>query len=357
VVLDYHFVFDENSDQRKSIKVLTNQPYNQSLGYGYVISKPSKDELKKDSCPGDYFDKKVPTFAIDLPNGNYEVSMIGSDTGIKTTVKSGIGCLHVKSQIIDMKETFCVHIDNGQLKMAFSPFHTVKEMKISSKQAPTIFLAGDSTVTNQPSGQYPSAGWGQVLPYFFNNEIAISNHACSGRSSKSFIFEQRLETILKHIGEGDFLLIQFGHNDSKEDERGTDPFSSFQEYLKQYIDGARAKGASPVLISPMHRRIFNSEESIVDSHGDYITAIKQLGIEENVSFIDLAAKSKVLFEKVGKEETKNLFMYAKPGEYEAFPDGINDDTHFQEAGAIEIARLVTDAIKEQQLPLRLFLKN
>ncbi|MEH7336224.1 rhamnogalacturonan acetylesterase [Neobacillus drentensis] len=219
----------------------------------------------------------------------------------------------------------------------------------------TVYLAGDSTVSNYEDSLAPRAGWGQVFDRFLDDKIIVKNEASSGRSSKSFIDEGRLASILNQIEKGDYLFIQFGHNDEKVEDptRYTEPFSTYKSYLKQYIDGARAKGAIPVLVTPVERRRFTEEGIARDSHGDYPAAMKELGLEENVPVIDLTAKSKALFQELGPEGTKDLFLFLDAGEHVNYPNGVQDNTHFQEAGAEAIARLIPEGIEESHLvPLR-----
>ncbi|MCT8139619.1 rhamnogalacturonan acetylesterase [Anaerobacillus sp. CMMVII] len=220
-----------------------------------------------------------------------------------------------------------------------------------------LFLAGDSTMSNYQNDVAPRAGWGQVLSSYFRNEITIINAASSGRSSKSFIDEKRLEKIAQEIGKGDYLLIQFGHNDQKPDvERHTKPFSTYKTYLRQYIDVANENQATPVLITPVQRRTFDENGELVDSHGEYPTAMKELAEECNVPVIDLGAKSKSLLEELGAEKAKQLFLWYKPGEEANYPEGVQDDTHFSEYGATLIAGLVIAELKALNLSLRNYLR-
>ncbi len=222
---------------------------------------------------------------------------------------------------------------------------------------PRIFIVGDSTACNYPQSQAPRAGWGQILQEFFADEVEVVNAAASGRSSKSFIAEQRLEKVLSSIEPGDYLFIQFGHNDQKpEVERHTDPFTTYQEYLSNYINGAREKGAIPILLTPVNRRNFDANGKLKLTHGDYPAAMIQLGKKLNVPVIDIGAKSQVLFEQWGPEGTKRLFLWLKPGEHPNYPEGVEDNTHFCETGAVEIAKLVVEGIRELDLPLASYLK-
>lgn len=223
----------------------------------------------------------------------------------------------------------------------------------------TVYLAGDSTVSNYSITASPRKGWGQEIGKMFNEHIIIKNEAVSMRSSKSFIHEGRLKNILKTIKKGDYLFIQFGHNDEKinDPSRYTNPETTYKSYLKQYIDGARKKGAIPVLITPVERRRFSEDGIAVETHGKYPSAMKELAKEESVPIIDLAEKSKILYERLGPEKTKNIFMWIDAGINPNYPNGIKDSTHFQQYGAIKIAYLVIEGINEIQLPLKYQIKS
>lgn len=216
----------------------------------------------------------------------------------------------------------------------------------------TVYLAGDSTVSSYGANAAPMAGWGQMLGELFEDGVAVRNEARGGRSSKSFIDEGRLAPIAEAIAPGDYLFIQFGHNDEKTDEaRYTSPDGTYPQYLKQYIEAARAKGATPVLLTPVERRSFDENGGLKDTHGDYPAAVLRLAREEDVPVIDLRQKSRVLFESLGDETSKKLLTWLKQGESPNYPEGKQDNTHFNEAGAREIARLVAEGIREAGLPL------
>lgn len=323
--------------------------YDKARGYGFsTASDLSRYEDLRDSWPGDYFLTPIPSLLLDVPNGNYQVTLaIGSsERPAITTVKEGLG--HVKLYELKTRageivgKTFAVHIDNGQLKLAFGGENpAVQHVDVKRVPSiPTMFLASDSTVTDQSSGQFPYSGWGQMIGLFLDGELAVSNHARSGRSTKSFIHESRLNRIAKKLCKDDYLLVQFAHNDEKDNAGGTDPFTTYQDYLMQYIDLARQVGAIPILVSPMHRRSFAEDGSIENTHGVYIEAMRQLADQESVLYIDLARLSKTYFEELGEERTKQVFLWAEPGQYKNLPEGAQDNTHFSEIGAIEIARLV-----------------
>lgn len=221
----------------------------------------------------------------------------------------------------------------------------------------TVYLVGDSTVCNYDEDQAPREGWGQELANFFTGNVKIDNRAASGRSSKSFIEEGKFSPVKELMKKGDYLFIQFGHNDEKDDSRHTDPYTTFKETLTEYINAARSKGAQPVLITPVARRKFDKNGQIVDTHGSYPAAMIELAKEEDVPYIDLCSKSMALFNKLGPEGTLNIFLHLDAGVSPNYPDGVSDDTHFQKNGAIEIAKLVIEGIKGNNLPLARYIKG
>ncbi|MFC0270395.1 rhamnogalacturonan acetylesterase [Metabacillus herbersteinensis] len=227
----------------------------------------------------------------------------------------------------------------------------MKETKISQVQ---LFLAGDSTMATCPSHEAPMAGWGQMFQSFFTEDVRVFNEAMGGRSSNSFIEEGRLKVILERIKPGDYLFIQFGHNDQK--SYGTQPFTSYQSHLEQYITGAWVAGAIPVLITSVNRRKFSEEGKLQNTLGDYPAAMTQLAEQFNVPLIDLWSKTKTLYESLGAKGSKQLFVWFNEGEHPNYPQGIQDDTHFCEKGAREVGKLVIEGIKELELPLSECLK-
>lgn len=213
-----------------------------------------------------------------------------------------------------------------------------------------IFIAGDSTAAAKMPDKKPETGWGEALPEFFTDQVEFDNAAVNGRSSKSFIHEGRLQKIAESIQEGDYLFVQFGHNDEKPNEDlYTEPFTTYKAHLTQYIEVAENAGARPVLLTSIHRRNFDERGVIQDTHGEYLTAVRELAAELKVPLIDMSEKSKRLFEQAGVEKTKELFLWVKPGVNPNYPDGVEDNTHFSEEGAKQIARLVVEGIRELQL--------
>jgi len=224
---------------------------------------------------------------------------------------------------------------------------------------PIIYLAGDSTMQTFDDSWKPEAGWGQMIDRFFTNDVSFINHAIGGRSSKTFLTEGRLDHILKAIRPGDYLIIQFGHNDatiSRPERYTTAP--EYKNNLKVYVNGARQHGAEPIVVTPVGRRIFNEETGTFKvSFPEYVQAMKEVSEELNVPLIDLNALSVEYYDEIGIEATRSVFLHTEPGIYEAFPNGSADDTHFQEYGAIQIAKLVAGAIKQLQLPISQYAIN
>ena len=174
----------------------------------------------------------------------------------------------------------------------------VDAIEIKRSDVPTIFLLGDSTVCDQPSEPY--ASWGQMITRFFGPGVAVANHAESGESLRSSLGAKRLDKVLSLMRPGDYLLIQYAHNDEKEKGEGVGAFTTYKASLKQFVERAKQKGGIPVLITPVQRRTFDANGKITNSHGDYPEAVRQAAREENVPLIDLNAMSKDLYEALGK---------------------------------------------------------
>ncbi|MCD8042156.1 MAG: pectinesterase family protein [Tannerellaceae bacterium] len=213
----------------------------------------------------------------------------------------------------------------------------------------TIFMIGDSTMADKPlDGGNPERGWGHVLPGFFTGNVTVKNHAKNGRSSKSFIDEGLWDVVINHIAPGDYLFIQFGHNDSKPDaERNTLPYTSYKKNLSRFIREAKEKKAIPVLFTPIVRRHFDENSLLVDTHGDYMNAVRQVAAETGTLLIDLNKSSHELIEKLGPETSKELFVWIPKSTLACCPDGKQDDTHLNIQGARSIASLAVKELAEQ----------
>jgi len=212
-----------------------------------------------------------------------------------------------------------------------------------------IFWAGDSTVKQNDYTCYPQTGMGQAFNLFIRRNIRIENYAQNGRSTRSFIDEGRLIAIERKMNEGDFLFIQFGHNDEKLDEaRHTEAFKDYQENLTKFIDVAKKHGAHPVLITPLYRRLFNQDGKtlVENTHLEYPQAMIQLGEKLSVPVIDLCAKSKELIEEAGIEASKEWFNHVPAGKYPNFQDGKQDNSHLRYEGAYKFCMIIAEELRQ-----------
>lgn len=209
----------------------------------------------------------------------------------------------------------------------------------------TVHLVGDSTVCIWPSNVAPKNGWGQVLPGFFNSSIAIDDKAVSGTSSKSFYNSSVWAGVRNSLHSGDYVFIQFGHNDEKAGTGHTDPFTTYQQFLTRFINDTKAKGAFPVLVTPVERNLWSGGK-ITASHGSYPEAMRQLAANLKVPVIDLTTLSTAKYQSLGQSfTTTHVFMNLAAGQFPNYPNGNKDNTHFQQNGATIIAQLVVGGIR------------
>jgi len=210
-----------------------------------------------------------------------------------------------------------------------------------------VFIIGDSTASEYSADRFPRTGWGMRLQQQLSDGVTVINAAKSGRSSRSFFNEGHFEPVKKQMKAGDYLIIQFGHNDQKDtQDRYTSPDSSYKEYLTRYIDAARKVGAKPILVTSINRYKYDFDNKIVPTLGGYPFAMHELGKALNVPVISLNKKTKALFEQLGPVKTRALFLFYKPGEYAAYPDGASDGTHLSVWGADEVVSLVVEDLRE-----------
>lgn len=222
----------------------------------------------------------------------------------------------------------------------------VMAFAINEKKKIKIFLAGDSTMSIKETKAYPETGWGMPFVYFWDSTVTVVNRAKNGRSTKTFISEGLWKSITDEAGEGDYVFIQFGHNDESPDkkERYATP-DTFRMNLTRFVAETRAKKAIPVLFTPVSRRKFDTTGTALETHKEYSAYVKEVAAKENVLLIDLDTKSRELYQQFGKNDSKLLFMQLKPGEHPNYPDGRDDNTHFNELGARLIAQLILKELK------------
>jgi len=388
--ISFKFDFGENRIEKGFIPITSTSKFDKKSGYGFMdISGLKSVDNGGNTLTGDFITSDKPFyFSVAIPEGNYNITLKLGDTkgSSETTVrvenrrlmlndiKTKQGevvektiTVHVKDSIIrnqkgenigfvklKPRERKYLHWDN-LLTIEFND----KAPKVCSviiqpnKTAKTIYLTGDSTVVD---AQYePWASWGQMLPYFFvPNKVVIANYAESGETLKAFEDRHRIDKIWNQIKPGDYLFIQFGHNDQK---AGNSIKSSYRKRLKEWIQKARQLGADPVLVTSMNRRVFDENNKIINTLDDFPEAMREIAKEENVNLIDLNAMSKTLFEAMGPENSKKAFVYYPANAYPNQQNALADDTHFNPYGAYELAKCVVKSIVDQNLPLKKYISK
>ena len=368
------FAFGAGKPAANYKQVQAGDIYAKEKGYGFEPNADVKCSDKGGKLSTGFCSSDKPFyFSAAVPEGNYKVTVTFGDKSdaTATTVKAELRRLMLE-KVETQKgkyatESFIVNVripqisTGGEVKLKdrekgseawawddkltleFNNSRpTIDSIVIEKVAVPTIFLLGDSTVCDQPGEPYSS--WGQMLTAFFKPEIAVANNAESGESLRSSFGAKRLEKVLSVLQKGDYVLIQYGHNDEKEKGENVGAMTTYKASLKQYVAAIRAKGGIPVLITPMHRRTFDDAGKITNSHGEYPEAVRQAAKEENVALIDLTAMSKPFYEALGKEKSAV-----------AFKDG--DPTHHSKYGAFELAKMIVQGIKDDKLPLAKYLIN
>ena len=215
----------------------------------------------------------------------------------------------------------------------------------------TIWLIGDSTMSDKEIKAYPETGWGMPFAHFFDSTVVVDNRAKNGRSTKSFIAEGRWAAAEGAMKAGDYVFIQFGHNDEVPSKGSYTPEDQFEANLIWFIQEARSKGANPVLVTPVARRKFDASGTIVETHAVYAAIVRRVAGAQKVPLIDLDKESQTLLQQLGPENSKFLFDYLTPGEHPNYPQGREDDTHFNELGARKMAEIVLADIRTLNLDL------
>ena len=230
----------------------------------------------------------------------------------------------------------------------------------AAENPPRVFMIGDSTMADKNlDGGNPERGWGQLLPGFFQDGVKIENHAKDGRSTKSFFDEGLWTAVLADLKPGDWVIIQFGHNDQKKDKPllYTNADTDYREFLTKYVKEAQAKGAHPILSTSIYRCHFTPEGKLKPSLQGYPEATRQTAAKLGVPLVDLNEMTRQLLESLGPEKSKSLFLHFAPGEIPFYPNGKNDNTHLCENGAKTISSLFVDNLKTQNIGLARWVKN
>lgn len=347
----------------QTFKLADAPRYSEENGYGY-------DRVKTP----EFGDGEPFYFSVRVPDGNYRVTVrLGSKKrAANTTVRAESRRLFIenlstkkgefveKSFIVNkrsprisdkekvrIKEREKNKLDwDGKLTVEINGSAPACEsitVEPADSAVTTVFLCGNSTVVDQ---EYePWASWGQMILRFFDEGVAIANYAESGESANTSIAAKRLKKALSHMKAGDYLFIEFGHNDQKQKGPGKGAYYSFMTSLKTYVDEARARGAIPVLVTPTRRRKFDKAGSTVNTHGEYPDAMRWMAEKENVTLIDLNAMTATLFEAMGEQASKKAFVHYPMGSFKGQKRELADNTHFNPYGAYEIAKCVLEGIK------------
>ncbi len=359
---EFKFVFNNGPAQEGGTKVTPHTAYDAKQGFGFLQGTPVNSD-------------QPAVFAVDVEEGNYDVTVRFGDAARVTSttlkaesrrlmvekVETAAGQFETRSFTVNVRKpaikgggvTSLNNREKGapaapdwddHLTFEFNGSHPgVASLEIKpASEALTVFVAGDSTVTDQ--AREPYAGWGQMLPRFFQRGVAVSNQAESGLALPSFERQKRLAKILSMMKQGDYLFIQFGHNDQKDKAKGAGPFTTYKANLKKFIAAARGKGGLPVLVSSMERRHWKGGK-LQPSLADYAEAVRQVGSEDQVPVIDLNAMSIRFYTALGEEASTKALVHYPANTFPGQDKPLSDDTHHNAYGAYELARCVVEGIK------------
>ena len=246
------------------------------------------------------------------------------------------------------------------LALTILPTLRIIAQEKQSEKCITIFMMGNSTMADKPfKDGNPEKGWGQIFPLYFNQGIKIENHAVNGRSTKSFIDEGRWDTVFSRISAGDYVIMEFGHNDAKQDDpkRFADANTNYKWNLVRFINETKSKGGVPILATPIVRRRFDENGKFYDVHGDYPKVVRELSESMNVILLDLHKKSEVYIIKLGEERSKEFYLHVDADEFNLLPEGKVDNTHLSPCGAFRICDFAADEIKLKIPELAKYLKE
>jgi lysophospholipase L1-like esterase len=223
-----------------------------------------------------------------------------------------------------------------------------------------IFMVGNSTMADKSyKDGNPEKGWGQIFPLYFRDSVKVKNFAVNGRSTKSFINEGKWDAVVELTKPGDYVIIEFGHNDEKKNDpkRYTNPHTDYRNNLIKFVKDTRSKGGIPILATPIVRRRFDDKGNFYDTHGDYPEVIREVAKELDVPLLDLQKDTEQLLKEFGEEKSKCLFLHIEPFEYKSLPEGRSDDTHLSAYGAFKVCDLAAEEIRTSIKDLAKWLKK
>jgi len=376
-----------DSRDKKAIQVKPTDVFSIEKGYGYDCQYII-DEARKQQTANYRLSDGIFYFSVAVPDGNYKVTVtLGSKKkAANTTVRAESRRLYVQNAVTKKGEfktySFVVNKHNTTINLPDGKTDVVKltprevgvlrwddkltfeingdapacsSIKIEPIEVPTMYLCGNSTVVDQD--KEPWASWGQMFTYWFTDKVAVANYAASGLTSTSFNAQNRLKKIVSLLKEGDYVFIEFGHNDEKDKAAGSGAFYNYAHNLKTYVDQIRAKKAIPVICTPTERRRVEKDGSLSPTHGKYPAAAKFVAEDLKVDFIDLTTMSQTLYKSMGVEDSKHLLVHYPAGTYPGQTTAFEDNTHFNAFGAYQISRLIVRGMKALNLPILQYLKS
>lgn len=355
--------------------ITTPIAYKATSGYGFDLNTASNVKINSNT-----FSSQKPTyFSVNVPEGNYqvEITMGSLENKSNITLKTESRRLLLNQLVIkkgkQLTRTFNVNVRNtkiddktnivlkdrekdildwdNKLTIEFLGENYIQSIKITPAENLTVlYLAGDSTVTDQDVE--PWASWGQFITDYFDDSVVVANYAYSGSSLSSFKNSNRLQKILSVIKKGDYLFVEFGHNDEKIKGEGNGAYGSYSDLLKEFIQAAKDKGAIPILVTPTQRRFFNENGTLKETHGEFPDAMRAVAQKNNVSLIDITKLTTTLYEAWGDETSRKAFVQYPANTFPGQEKALDDNTLFNSFGANEIALCVLKGIRELNLPLK-----
>jgi len=215
----------------------------------------------------------------------------------------------------------------------------------------TVHLVGDSTMSEKAADEHPETGWGMPFADRFDDAVTVENYARNGRSTRTFLEQGRWEPVVRNLSEGDYVFVQFGHNDEVPTKEQHTTEENFVANFEKFVAETREHGGIPVLLTSIARREFDESGEPIDTHEVYAELTREVAQSRDVPLVDMDERSRALLRELGPDESKSLFNHLSPGDHPNYPDGVTDDTHFSEHGAARMADLVLDGVAELDLEL------
>lgn len=361
--------------------------YTDASGFGFMADSQIKAGGKSGKRMEDsYLASSTPVyFSVKLPEGNYEVTIWFGSLKEASSTMVRAECRRLMEEKVVTKpgeiisKTFNVHIRDSLIRSAHGEIISKVKLKpreraylqwdnlltlefndtsakiagLEIKEAqhkPVLFLAGNSTVVDQD--KEPWASWGQMIPAMLNEEVIVANYAESGETMRAFKGEKRLDKIWSLAKPGDYLFIEFGHNDQKPGGNHLDPYTTYTSNLREWILECKQRGVIPVLVSPVNRRRFDSIGKLINTLEEYPNAVRKLAKEDGVFMIDLNDMSKQIYEALGPEGSIKAFVHFPANSFPGQTEKLEDNTHFSTYGAYLLARAVAQSMVSQHMPLQ-----